>query len=74
MTDDKQAKSAVHYSLGGDHCGACRYFIEQVPSEAGTCQKVAGTIDEDYWCRLFERGRGTVTASSAITSSKIRKK
>lgn len=50
----KRAKSSVDYSLGGDHCGACTHFTEGA-GEKGTCDVVAGVIDEDYWCRLFNR-------------------
>lgn len=52
----KESKAAVGYSLGGDHCHACMYFIEEdEPSETGTCQKVEGVIDGHYWCELFRR-------------------
>lgn len=55
---DKQPKSAVNYSLGGDHCGACTHFIdENERTETGRCELVEGTIDEDYWCKLFKRKR-----------------
>lgn len=62
----KIAKSAVEYSVGGDHCGACRHWIESAEDEAtetGRCKLVAGEIGEDMWCKLFQRetkviGRG----------------
>jgi high potential iron-sulfur protein len=55
---EKVSKASVKYGEGGDHCGACRFFIESAEdekSETGACQKVAGAIAEDMWCRLFKR-------------------
>lgn len=54
----KVSKSSVRYGQGGDHCGACRFFIESAEAEkteTGACQKVAGPIGEDMWCKLFKR-------------------
>jgi hypothetical protein len=63
MADSKKSKASVGYKLGGDHCGACKAFIEASENEAtetGRCRKVAGEIGEDMWCRLFERKPSTV--------------
>jgi hypothetical protein len=60
----KVAKASVGYKLGGDHCGACRFFIESTENEkteTGRCEKVAGAIGEDMWCRLFKRKPHTMT-------------
>lgn len=59
----KVSKASVKYSLGGDHCGACRFWIESEEdeeAETGACEKVAGPIKEDYWCKLFKRRRETI--------------
>lgn len=58
VEDGKRAKSSVDYSVGGDHCGVCTHWIESAENEAtetGKCELVAGSIKEDYWCRLFKR-------------------
>jgi len=61
----KKSKAAVDYHVGGDHCGACRHWIESAESaenektETGRCELVAGEIGEDMWCKLFERKNGT---------------
>jgi len=57
---EKVSKSSVRYSVGGDHCGACRFFTEGKTEGEGVCEKVAGPIDEDYWCKLFRRRRKTI--------------
>jgi hypothetical protein len=51
----KLSKSDVGYSLGQPHCGLCTHFREDKESEKGTCELVAGTIDEDYWCKLYKQ-------------------
>jgi hypothetical protein len=58
----KYDKSSVDYSLGGEHCHACKFFIENENGDAqetsqgemGRCQRVKGEIGEHMWCRLFE--------------------
>jgi hypothetical protein len=44
-------KTSVDYSRGmaDRRCGLCTYF--QKPDG---CEKVAGRIDPEYWCRLFK--------------------
>lgn len=60
---EKFPKSQVDYRVGGDHCGACAYWIEaseNEQTETGLCQKVAGEIEEDFWCTLFSRKNATL--------------
>jgi hypothetical protein len=65
----KASKSDVDYSHGhrDSHCGKsfagdtgyCRHFIE-TPSGAadlGACERVSGSINRVYWCRLFARAQ-----------------
>jgi hypothetical protein len=57
MLAEKKPKDLVDYGPGdidGQHCGACRYFIE--PNH---CEKVSGRIRSGGWCRLFERAGKT---------------
>jgi hypothetical protein len=53
----KQAKGQVDYSRGmkASHCGICRYYRRGSHGTMGTCQKVAGSIDPSYWCKLFRK-------------------
>ena len=53
----KRAKSSVDYSLGGDHCGICVHFVDEEMNGIGKCELVAGEIGEDYWCRLYKKGK-----------------
>lgn len=64
----KRSKASVDYSLGGDHCGACVHFInENEATETGECELVEGSIEEDYWCKLFKReGKQKKMTSRAI--------
>lgn len=55
---DKVSKEKVDYRLGGAHCHACEFFIENdatAESGIGSCQKVAGDIGEHMLCDLFKR-------------------
>ncbi len=62
---DKKSKASVGYKQGGDHCGACRFFIdEDEATETGRCQLVKGEIGEDMWCRLFKRKSRTIAQGS----------
>jgi len=65
----KIAKADVNYSIGhaDSHCGKsfdddksyCRYFIPPLSAatQLGQCQKVAGSINKAYWCKLFARAQ-----------------
>lgn len=73
----KASKASVGYSLGGDHCGACTYFIESAENEAtetGLCELVEGPIGEDMWCRLFERKRENGSKYKKMSSAPMRAK
>lgn len=50
----KKTKEEVDYSKGmpQSHCGICRHFRE--PS---SCTLVAGKINPEYWCKLFEKNK-----------------
>lgn len=51
----KQAKSSVDYGPGGEHCHACKNFLElNETDETGQCRLVQGVIGAHCWCRLFE--------------------
>lgn len=54
----KAPKLSVDYSEGkGDtRCKNCKHFQSLPP--VGTCEKVRGLINPDYWCKLFEKGEG----------------
>jgi hypothetical protein len=62
----KASKEQVDYSRGmaDRHCGKsfkddtgfCRHFIPPSdPANDGSCERVAGTISQIYWCKLFNR-------------------
>lgn len=56
----KLSKKDVDYGPGMPHCGACKHFQdddEAKDDEAGTCELVAGPIEEDAWCKLFKPKR-----------------
>ena len=46
----KATKASVDYSRGTykEHCGICEHYSDH------TCSKVQGTIEPDYWCKLYE--------------------
>ena len=48
----KKSKESVDYSKGmkKTHCGNCRYFY----ARQGICDKVAGKIGAEMWCRLWK--------------------
>lgn len=49
----KRSKSSVefqHPAKGMDHCRNCKFFEEP----QNRCQKVAGVILPNAWCRLFK--------------------
>jgi hypothetical protein len=64
----KKSKSEVDYSKGmkSSHCGPlslydkgfCRHFAggKSWLHGLGTCELVSGSIDKEYWCKLFEKG------------------
>lgn len=57
--DGKRAKTSVDYKMGGPHCHACRFFVEdesgsESERELGWCKLVAGAIDGHAVCNLFE--------------------
>lgn len=55
----KRTHSSVSYSLGGDHCGVCKFFYgEDEATETGHCRLVEDPIGEAMWCKLFERKGG----------------
>ena len=47
----KRPKADVDYSHGKPdaHCGICEWY------ERHTCEKVRGVINEDMWCRLWQK-------------------
>lgn len=47
---EKVSKESVDYSKGmaSTHCGNCGHF-----HPPGACEKVAGHIDPDMWCKLY---------------------
>lgn len=49
---DKKSKDEVDYRPGepGERCGVCEHF--KAPAR---CELVAGRIDRNMWCKLFER-------------------
>lgn len=49
--DTKANKASVDYSKGHprSYCKECRYFSD------GSCEKVSGSIDPLYWCKLFTK-------------------
>jgi hypothetical protein len=53
----KSAKNQVSYQdhpQNGKQCSGCKYFIAADDGRnAGTCQKVNGTIANDGWCSLY---------------------
>jgi len=46
----KRPKLAVDYSKGkpNAHCGICEHYNNHA------CELVAGTINPDMWCKLFD--------------------
>jgi hypothetical protein len=55
----KRSQQEANYRLGGTHCGACEYFIdENEGTETGKCKLVEGVIGEVMGCDLFERAKG----------------
>jgi hypothetical protein len=63
----KKTKAASDYKLGGSHCGACKFFIDDGDTagddESGHCQLVEGKIGEDMGCKYFQRGQATKRGS-----------
>jgi len=56
----KKLKGAVGYGISRrkDHCGICRHYDD------GRCAKVEGSINPDYWCRLFKPAATTAAAEN----------
>lgn len=56
----KRSKDDVDYGRGmkSAHCGVCRFF-----EHPHWCQKVAGRISPEGWCRLFVREQEKDTAA-----------
>lgn len=56
----KRSKDDVDYGRGmkSAHCGVCRFF-----EHLHWCQKVAGRISPEGWCRLFVREQEKDTAA-----------
>lgn len=56
----KSAKKQVSYQdhpQNGKRCAGCTYFnASDDGKNAGTCQKVKGTIAADGWCSLYMSG------------------
>lgn len=52
----KLTKAAVSYGPGkpAEHCGICMYF-----RSPASCVLVEGEIDWRYWCKRFDKGKGT---------------
>lgn len=63
--DGKLKKADVGYGPGLPHCGACKHYREDKDSERGTCEFVAGAIDEDFWCKLYKPKRSMTLAAGA---------
>ena len=61
----KLTKADVDYGPGMPHCGVCKHYREQDTSEKGSCELVAGPIDEDAWCKLFKPKSKPTLAESA---------
>lgn len=55
----KRLKHEVDYSrgMGDTRCWACVHFNAARSSASGTCDRVEGVIDPDYWCKLFKAKR-----------------
>jgi hypothetical protein len=51
---EKRTKPSVDYSVGmkSAHCSICEHWIA-----GGHCEKVAGPIEPDHWCKLFHKRR-----------------
>lgn len=48
----KVSKASVEYGPAGEHrdrCGRCRHF-----EQPNACELVAGAINRNDWCRLFD--------------------
>jgi hypothetical protein len=54
--ESKQDPTTVNYrpAEGAQTCGSCRHFIPDQTSARGTCDLVAGAIDPQWTCDLFE--------------------
>jgi len=54
----KKTKSEVDYSPAGrypERCGRCTHYIDpERPGGDGKCELVAGSINPQYWCKLFK--------------------
>ena len=61
----KVSKKDAGYGPGLPHCGSCVHYSENEKTEKGSCELVAGTIDEDMWCKLFKAKRQKTLAEAA---------
>jgi hypothetical protein len=53
--DAAQPKAALHYRLGGDHCGVCMWF-SAAEAGKGTCPRVTpNDVDAADVCDAFDR-------------------
>jgi hypothetical protein len=54
----KQAKASVDYGKGmkSAHCSICTHYQRGKQGLHGSCELVAGSIDPEFWCKLFKKG------------------